>query len=227
MWSSSPSCHKNCALWTWTSEPPHVSSFVCCCPMLLVSFSTFTSALQSAKHSHIHFFSSESQAAQQVNRRGKVTGPQSTSTGSPTFMGCHRESAMVDLGPLIPTPLLFLTCLSHFTLSMFSLPRGPEKKLSSHGFQGDMGCFYSLSIPSFLWGAIPSQFLLVLMSSRDGLRVSTAGPEPLLPHGVSWIGNLHMKTKRLQVFHYSHKRERWLVSVIEIPKHPWCCPSLG
>lgn len=160
-------------------------------------------------------------AVQQINQGDKITEPPSTGTESPTLPDCLRESGMVDPGPRIPTPLLFLPCQCHFTLSMFSLPRHPKQRLSSLTFQGDMGCFYPLNSSSFLWGATSSLFLLVLMSlsSRDGLWVSQPGPEPLLPHSISWFGDIHMETKRLQVFLYSLKRESWLVSALDICKH--------
>lgn len=91
-------------------------------------------------------------AVQQINQRDKITEPPSTGTESPTFPDCLTESGMVDPGPRIPTPLLFLPCQCHFTLSMFSLPRHPKQRLSSLTFQGDMGCFYPLNSSSFLWG---------------------------------------------------------------------------
>lgn len=160
-------------------------------------------------------------AVQLINQGDKITEPPSTGIGSPTLPECLRESGMVDLGPWIPTPLLFLPCQCHFTLSRFSLPRHTKEKLSSLAFQGDMVYFYPPSSSSFLWGATPSLFLLVLMSlsSRNGLRVSQPGPEPLLPHSISWFGDTHMETKRLQVFLYSPKRESWLISAPETCKH--------
>lgn len=165
------------------------------------------------------FVSLNLRAVQQINQGDKITEPPSTGIGPPTFPECLRESGMVDLGPRIPTPLLFLPCHSHFTLSMFSSET--SKRVSSLTFQGDMGYFYLLSSSSFLWGATSSVLLLVLMSlsSRDGLSVSQPGPEPLLPHSISWISDTYMETKRLQVSLYSPKRESWLVSALEICKH--------
>lgn len=108
----------------------------------------FTSALQLAKHSH-SFFPLNLRAAQQLSREIKSQGLKAQAQGPPPCPGCHRESAVMDLGPLIPISLLFPPGLPHFELSMFSLPRGPEKRLSPFIFQRDIGCFYFLSISSF------------------------------------------------------------------------------
>ena len=75
------------------------------------------------------FLSLNLRAVQQINQGDKITEPPSTGIGPPTFPECLRESGMVDLGPRIPTPLLFLPCHFHFTLSMFSLPRHPKEFL--------------------------------------------------------------------------------------------------
>lgn len=79
-------------------------------------------------------------AVQQISQRDKITEPPSTGTESPTFPDCLRESGMVDPGPRIPTPLLFLPCQCHFTLSMFSLPRHPKQTFFPY-FSGRHGLF--------------------------------------------------------------------------------------
>lgn len=86
------------------------------------------------------FLSLNLRAVQQINQGDKITEPPSTGIGPPTFPECLRESGMVDLGPQIPTPLLFLPCHSHFTLSMFSLPRHPKESFFPY-FSGRHGLF--------------------------------------------------------------------------------------
>lgn len=101
------------------------------------------------KHSHIHS-SSESQGSSTVKQKGS-----SHRDSKHRHMGSHfpRMSQRVSNGGsdspnshFLPSP----PCPLHFKLRIFSLPWGPEKGISSHIFQGDMGCFYLLSISSFL-----------------------------------------------------------------------------
>lgn len=149
-----------CSLWTWTCESvsPCAQLSLFLCSLMLLSHSHVgveEVSLACPLHSQVlcrlqtfshPFFPLNLRAAPQLSRRDKVTGTQSTSTWTPTFLGCRRESAMVDLSLLIPTSLPSPPCPLHFKLKIFSLSRGPEKGLSSHMFQGDMGCCYLLSI---------------------------------------------------------------------------------
>lgn len=80
--------------------------------------------------------------------------PPSTGIGSPPLPECLRESGMVDLGPWIPTPLLFLPCQCHFTLSRFSLPRHIRETFFPC-FSGRHGLFLPTQQLFFSLGSYP------------------------------------------------------------------------
>lgn len=143
------------------SLSPHVLSFTCCYdapgpqplwdsghPLGAVPY--IRSALQSTNTLALHLpFEMRSHSAGEQSRWSHCM--QAQAQGPPPS---HTEATRAEMGPRIPTSLLFHPGLPRFKLSTFSPARGPETGFSFLLIQGNTGCFYhSVSILPF--GQLP------------------------------------------------------------------------
>lgn len=174
------------------SLSPHVLSFTCCYdarapqplwdsghPLGVVPY--IRSALQSTNTLALSLPSeTRSHSAGEQSRWSHCM--QAQAWGPPPS---HKEATRVEMGPQIPTSLLFHPGLPLFKLSTFSPARGPETGFSFLSYSRQHRLFLSLSISSFLWETTPSSLLKVLMSllSRVGLE-SPQLSQSLSPHTV-------------------------------------------